>query len=93
MRYRSSIFPHTWPTSHPKLFSNPTFFTDLKYHLYNAFNSSVFLGLFLIFLFNYNDLLWANNIPGFSHPVYSYLQAEHFAFGDVLEYKEMTHSA
>lgn len=49
----------------------------------------MFLGLFLIFIFNYNDLLWVYSITGFSHPIYSYLKAEHFASGDVLEHKEM----
>lgn len=49
----------------------------------------MFLGLFLIFIFNYNDLLQANSITNFPHPLYSHLKAEHFAFGDVLEHKEM----
>jgi len=93
MRYRSSISPNKWPTSHPKLFSNPTFLTDLKYHLYIALNASMFLGLFLIFIFNYNDLLWAYSITGFSHPIYSYMKAEHFASGDVLQHKETIDSA
>lgn len=57
------------------------------------FLGSLFLGLFLIFIFNYNDLLRANSITGFSHPIYSSLKAEHFAFGDVLEHKEMIDSA
>ena len=90
MRYRSRIFPKKWPTSHPKLFSNPTFSHRFeRSSLYNALNYFMFLGLFLIFIFYYNDLLWANSITAFSHPIYRYLKPEHFAFGDVREHKEM----
>lgn len=47
------------------------------------------LGLFLDFIFNANDLFWANTTAAFFHPTYSYFKIEHFAFGDILEYKEM----
>lgn len=91
MRYRSSIFPNKWPTGHPKSFSNPTFSHRFEMSsLCNALNHSMFLGLFLIFIFNYNDLLWANSITAFSQSIYSYLKPEHFAFGDVQEHREMT---
>lgn len=49
----------------------------------------MFLGLFLDFIFNANDLFWANTITTLFHAIYSYLELEHFALGDILEYKEM----
>lgn len=49
----------------------------------------MFLGLFLDFIFNANDLFWANTITTLFHAIDSYLKLEHFVFGDILEYKEM----
>lgn len=60
------------------------FLTDLKCHLFNVLNSSMFLDLFLDFICNISGLSWT-----VFHPFYSNLKVEHFAFGDVLEHKEM----